>query len=78
MVFTPKFVPDANITSPAEPQVDPGDSAWHKAVKALQAARFKLQAKSPKSKAESEPQPLLTRQLINLLTSFSLLTPFSL
>jgi hypothetical protein len=30
MVFTPKFVPDANITSPAEPQVDPGDSAWHK------------------------------------------------
>jgi hypothetical protein len=23
-------VPDANITSPAEPQVDPGDSAWHK------------------------------------------------
>jgi len=41
MVFTIKFVPYANITSPAEPQVDPGDSAWHKKYSyTLQATRY--------------------------------------
>jgi len=52
MVFTPMFVPTQTFPSPAEPQVDPGDSAWHKPPKA--AASCKLQAASQiQAKAQS-------------------------